>query len=96
LFILPSTGGKKVIDLEDFERLVEIRRDMIDLCEEAKNIVRRADRHIYDRAMAYPLGHIETALDKANKYDTDLEDIICEVREYIGDEIVDEEDDEEG
>jgi len=49
---------------EDKERLAEIRKEMIDLAEEAKDLIRmHGSRHDLDRAKGYYLGHILAALD---------------------------------
>ena len=53
-----------MLDKEDWERLKEIRSEMNDLLEEAKNIVRMSgDKHEYERAKAYWLAYAENALD---------------------------------
>jgi hypothetical protein len=55
----------------NFERLTEIREQMMELLEEAKNIIRQdAPRHTYERAKAYWIGHIDTALGGGNYVDT--------------------------
>lgn len=49
---------------EDAERLAEIRKEMLDLAEEAKDLIRmNGTRFDLDRAKAYFLGHILAALD---------------------------------
>ena len=64
------------MDIEDHQRLVEIRQEMMDLIEEASNLVRQADKHEYERAKAYWIAHIECALEKINPYDKTMEDTI--------------------
>jgi hypothetical protein len=55
----------------NYDRLTEIREQMVDLLEEAKNIIRLdAPRHVYDRAKAYWIGHIDVALGDGNYVDT--------------------------
>jgi hypothetical protein len=55
------------MDQIDYERLEEIRTQMIDLLEEAKNLVRmHAPRPVYEKAKAYWIGHIDCALDAGN------------------------------
>lgn len=54
------------LDQVDYERLVEIQKEMQSLVEEAKNLVRMSgNRPEYDRAKAYWLTYIENALDDA-------------------------------
>lgn len=51
------------MDRSDWERLKEIQDTMGDLLEEAKNIVRLADKHEYERCKAYWATYIENAID---------------------------------
>lgn len=51
------------MDRADWERLKEIQDTMGELLEEAKNIVRLADKHEYERAKAYWATYIENAID---------------------------------
>lgn len=49
---------------QDVERLAEVRKEMIDLAEEAKNLIRvNGERIDLERAKAYYLGSILAALD---------------------------------
>ena len=49
---------------EDLERLAEIRKEMLDLAEEAKDLIRvNGTKFDLERAKAYYLGHIRAALD---------------------------------
>lgn len=51
-------------------RLKQIQEQMIDLLEEAKNIVRtECPNHMYERAKAYWLTSIERAVSKIHPYD---------------------------
>ncbi len=55
-----------MLDQPDYERLIAIQKEMQDLLEEAKNLVRLSgDKHEYERAKAYWLGYIENALEDA-------------------------------
>lgn len=83
-----------MMDHEDHERLVSIQKEMISLIEEASNLVRRADKHEYERAKAYWIAHIECALEKVNPYDKTMEDTIraLEPSEEEEEEYEDEED----
>jgi hypothetical protein len=70
------------ISIESHERLQEIRQEMMELLEEAKTIVRHSDKHIYERAKAYWIGHIDTALGGGayiDTYDYTLEKTIDEL-----------------
>lgn len=58
----------KQISQRDFERLQEIKDEMKSLLEEARRIVRRGPKRVYDRAHSYWLGHISLALDHDNEY----------------------------
>lgn len=56
---------------KDLERLSEIRSQMGDLLEEAKNLLRReAPEDVFNRAKAYWIGHIDTGLGGGNYIDT--------------------------
>ena len=50
------------MNAESKKRLCEIRSEMIDLLSEAKDILRRGDRPIHERAKAYWIGQIDAAL----------------------------------
>ena len=79
---------------DDYDRLRDIRQEMIDLLDEAKNIIRMEDKHIYERAKAYWIGHIDRALgggDYFDKYDCTMLKSINE----LGCEDEDMEDEEE-
>ena len=83
-----------MLTTNQFDRLNEIREEMRVLLEEADHLIRQSSRHIYDRARAYPLGHLDAALDHvgftANKYDVTLQDIIDEADPGEEEEEVDE------
>lgn len=50
------------INREDWERLKEIRQEILNLTNEAADIVRRADRNEYERSRAYWIGHVHCAM----------------------------------
>lgn len=53
----------------DIKKLEKIRSKMLELLEEAEYIVRiTGSRHIYDRAKAYWIPHIKTALSNDTEY----------------------------
>lgn len=52
----------------DVSRLEEIQEEMIDLLDEASRIVRGAGGQVYERARAYWLAHVETALHRDHSY----------------------------
>ena len=54
------------ISQEDYDRLVEIQEEMNNLLGEAEQIVRRGPQHIFDRANAYWIPHIESAISEKN------------------------------
>jgi hypothetical protein len=63
----------KQIDDADFDRLVEIRQEMMALLNEAKNTLRMSVGHkssIYQRAESYWIGHIDSALGGGDFVDT--------------------------
>jgi len=85
------------IDRENFKRLKEIKSTMEDLIEEAGNIVRcSGDKHEYERAKAYWIGHIEGALNNINPYDTTMAQTIKALNpgEEEDEDFDDEEDDD--
>lgn len=85
------------MDCQELDRLKEIRSEMMDLLFEAKNIVRQSDRVIYERAKAYWLGHIDTALgdgDYIDTYDYTMQKSIEEL-EALGDDYEEEEEESE-
>lgn len=52
-----------MMDKADHDRLKEIRLEMMDLLEEAKDLIRQSgDKHTFERAKAYWIGHIDTGL----------------------------------
>ncbi len=52
------------MDIQDHKRLIEIKEQMEELLEEAKNLVRMSgDKFEYERAKAYWIGYIDNALD---------------------------------
>jgi hypothetical protein len=72
------------MNIETHERLVEIQEEMLELLEEAKNILRREDGIVYDRAKAYWLAHVEMGLTNSHSYmgssTVSMEDTINECR----------------
>lgn len=59
-----------MVTQEDIDRLNEIRNSMMDLLEEARNLVRcSGSKHEYERAKAYWIGHIDAALGVGNYMD---------------------------
>lgn len=71
------------IKQEEVDRLTEIVQEMRTLLDEFQSIARRGPNHIYERAKAYPIGHVDTALDHCgnyvNTYDITLQDIVDEL-----------------
>jgi hypothetical protein len=68
-----------MLDFQDWERLSEIRDEMADLLEEAKQLIRRSgDKFAYERARAYWLGDMDNAL-----YDGKSWDGTCNMEETI-------------
>lgn len=60
-----------MLDKEDYDRLVDIRVEMMDLLEEAKNIIRMSgNRSVYERAKSYWIGHVDAGLGEGNYVDT--------------------------
>lgn len=58
------------MDKADHERLTDIRNDMVDLLEEAKNLIRKdANKSIYERAKATWIGDIDVGLGGGNFMD---------------------------
>jgi len=84
-----------MLDRSDWERLNDIRDEMNDLLEEAKNLVRLSgDKFAYDRAKAYWLGGMENYLGEG-KLSSQLSG--CSMEETINSlEPCDEDDDEYG
>jgi hypothetical protein len=59
------------MDKFDHEELIDIRNDMIDLLSRAKNLLRmNASSSVYERAKAYWIGHLDTALGGGKYMDT--------------------------
>lgn len=59
----------KIMRAEDHERLVEIKDEMKNMLEEAKELIRRnASDWVYQRAKSYWIGHIAQALDDESDY----------------------------
>jgi len=69
---------------EDVERLEDIRAEMMDLLDEAKNIIRQSgNKSVYERAKAYWIGHIDSGLgggDYVDTYDYTFEKTIKELQ----------------
>jgi len=85
-----------MIEQEEVDRLTEIICEMRTLLGEAQDILRNeAPRHLYERAKAYPLAHIDAALDHdgwtANKYDVTLQDIVNDLQGEVEEEVEEEE-----
>lgn len=56
-----------MITQEDIDRLREINEEMFDLLEESQNLIRRSGcKFEYERARAYWIGHIDSALGGRN------------------------------
>jgi hypothetical protein len=89
------------IHQEEIDRFNEIIMEMRTLLDEADFIIRSSgERFIHERAKAYPLGHIDAALDHensftCNKYDITLSDILSELEAKMEPEEDDEESDED-
>ena len=59
----------KIMRAEDHERLVEIKDEMKNMLEEAKELIRRnASDWVYNRAKSYWIGHIAMALDEEHDF----------------------------
>ena len=76
------------IDQTEIDRFDEIIMEMRTLLDEADWIIRGSGfEHIYERAKAYPLAHIDAALDHegwtVNKYDITLKDIRNELEAHV-------------
>lgn len=88
-----------MMDKADHDRLKEIRSEMMDLLEEAKNLIRQnGDRFIFERAKAYWIGHIDTGLgggDYVDFNDYTMQKTINELDPGDEDDYDDEEDLEE-
>jgi hypothetical protein len=80
-----------MIDRTDHDRLKEIRSEMMDLLDEAKNLIRMSDRFVYERAKAYWIGHIDTGLGGGQYVDT----YDCTMEKTINELDPGDEDDEE-
>jgi len=73
------------------ERILEIRDEMMELLEEAKQITRKVAPNQYDGLSAYVFEQISEHLSKGNPYNQDMEDVAKVVEsEQYGDEEVDE------
>lgn len=90
------------MNTETHERLVEIQNEMLELLDEAKQILRHEDGLVYDRAKAYWLAHVEMGLTNSHSYlgktTVSMEDTIKECQPVDEEESEDEEEDweEEG
>lgn len=88
------------MDKEEKDRLRHIRQEMIDLLEEAKNIIRQhSGREIYNRAKHTWIGHLDVALGGGAFVDTHDNTFEKTLRELgiptdINEEIEEEVDDE--
>jgi hypothetical protein len=54
----------------DYDRLSEIRQEMMDLLEEASTLIRQEDKNIHARAKAYWIGNIDVSLGGGKFMDT--------------------------
>ena len=80
------------MDDESAERILEIRDEMMELLEEAKQITRRVAPGRYDGLSAYVFEQISEHLSKRNPYNQDMEDVAKAVEsEQYSDEDTDEE-----
>jgi hypothetical protein len=75
----------------EIDRLTEIVVEMRTLLSEAQDILRNeASDFLYERAKAYPIAHIDAALDHEgwtmNTYDITLQDIVDDLQEQIEEE----------
>lgn len=75
------------VEDEDFKRLKDIQREMAELLDEAEYLTRiTGDRKIFDRARAYWIPHIKTALLNDTEYIgksmVTMEDTISEIEEF--------------
>lgn len=72
------------IKQEEVDRATEIIMEMRTLLDEFQSIARNGKYITYERAKAYPLGHIDAALDHdgwtVNTYDITLQDIVNELQ----------------
>ena len=86
------------ITTRDVMRLDHIKGRMEELIEEAKDLVRSANRDVYNRAKGYWIASIITALSKEHEYlggsGYTMEETINELQELVEDEFeeVEEED----
>lgn len=74
---------------QDIAELKEIKDEMQELLDRATRIIRHTgDRHIFERAKAYWIGHIATGLGHDSEYvtspsDHTLEDTIKELEAFV-------------
>jgi len=54
----------------DYQRLCEIREEMMALLEEVKTSLRHADHHVYERAQYTWIGNLDVALGGGSFMDT--------------------------
>lgn len=59
-----------MLNKQDHERLIEVREEMMNLLEEAKNIIQSSgERFLLEEAKAYWIGHIDSAIGGGNYID---------------------------
>lgn len=75
------------IEQEEVDRANEIVMEMRTLLDEFQSIARNGTNLTYERAKAYPIGHIDCALDHdgnyVNTYDITLQDIVNELQAEV-------------
>jgi len=74
---------------ENYNRVLDIIDSIQSLTEELRTIARQEDVHM-DRYNAYVFNLLDNACEKANPYDTDLQDFANEIP--VSDHVEDEED----
>jgi len=63
--------------LEDKKRLLEIRRELLDLVDELQMLLRRSGNNfVYERAKAYWLGHLDNAVEGISKHDSCMDETL--------------------
>lgn len=64
-----SRRNTRFASRSDADELEDIRQEMIELLSQAKEIVQgTGDRHLYEQAKSYWIGHIATALSNESEY----------------------------
>lgn len=67
---------------KDYDRLQEIYSEMNNLLEDAKNIIHKADAHVYERAKAYWINQIDLSLSNG-AHDCTMENSIKELEKSV-------------